>query len=551
MDEPDSQRRDLRLHARLTPSHAAVVCGDQHLSYAELEALANRFANVFRSLGLQRGDHMACLLGNRAEALALAWGAYRCGLYLTPLATTLSSGELRYLVKDCDARLVVAEGALKDLAAPLVDDAAGAVHWLSLGASIAGFTPIEALTAAAAATPHGYEPAGALMVYTSGTTGAPKGVQRPLPPPDFAGTPAFAADLHALFGLGDADVRYLSTAPLYHAAALRFALAVTAGGGTVYVMHRFDADSALQLLEQHAITHSQWVPTMFQRLLALAPERRKAFSAPQHRVAVHGAAPCPADTKRAMIGWWGPILLEYYSGSEGIGLTMIDSADALRKPGSVGRARKGVVHIVDAAGLGLPAGETGVVYFSGVTPFAYYKAPEKTAAKTHPLGWQTFGDMGHVDADGWLYLTDRQDDMIISGGVNLYPQEIEAAMLAVAGVWECAVVGVPDERFGERPVAFVVPTRDVARDLARDLASDAATGAATGAPTDATTDATTNTATDGAALLARIHAHIQQHLGKLKQPREIHLIDSLPRNATGKVLRRQLRELNGPYRRVS
>ncbi len=515
---------DLRLHAAAAPQHPAIVCGDERLSYGELEALANRIANVLRSLGLHRGDHIASLIGNRPAALALAWGAYRCGLYLTPLATTLTPAELAYLVKDCDARVVIAEAALGALVSPLVSPlVTGAEHvvgaaaaqrrvqWLSFGGAIEGFTSIEPLIDAAAPTPHAHEPAGALMVYTSGTTGAPKGVYRPLPPPDFGGTPAFAADLHTLFGLGEPDVRYLSTAPLYHAAPLRFALAVTAGGGTVHVMNRFDADGAMRLIEAQAITHSQWVPTMFQRLLALPAERRRAFNAPHHRMAVHGAAPCPAATKQAMIEWWGPILLEYYSGSEGIGLTLIDSAQALRKPGSVGLARKGVLHIVDAAGHELPAGETGVVHFSGVKPFAYYKAPEKTAAKTSPQGWQTFGDLGHVDAEGWLYLTDRLDDMIISGGVNVYPQEIEAAMLDVAGVWECAVVGVPDERFGERPVAFVVPTRE---------AGD-------------------NTAT----LLARVCEHNQRHLGRLKQPAEIHLIDSLPRSATGKLLRRQLRDL--------
>jgi len=517
VDDASVRRLDLRLHATRTPSHPAIVCGDERLSYAELEALANRIANVFRGLGLQRGAHVASLLGNRPEALAVAWGAYRCGLYLTPLATTLAPAELAYLVGDCDARAVIADAALEALAAPLAADSAGGIHRLSFGGSIAGFTPIEPLIAAAAATPHEAECAGALMVYTSGTTGAPKGVHRPLPPPDFAGTPAFAADLHTLFGLGDPGVRYLSTAPLYHAAPLRFALAVTAGGGTVHVMDRFDARAALDLLQQHAITHSQWVPTMFQRLLALPPEQRRTFSAPHHRVAVHGAAPCPADTKRAMIDWWGPILLEYYSGSEGVGLTLIDSTEALAHPGSVGRARKGVVHILDAAGHELPAGETGVVHFSGVKPFAYYKAPEKTAAKTSPQGWQTFGDMGHLDADGWLYLTDRQDDMIISGGVNVYPQEIEAAMREVPGVWECAVVGVSDERFGERPVAFVVAERDAAH--------------------------------DGDALLERVRARNRERLGRLKQPDQIHLIDSLPRSATGKVLRRQLRELLNTTRR--
>ncbi|HMC16253.1 MAG TPA: AMP-binding protein [Albitalea sp.] len=511
MDDTSDKRLDLRLHATRMPSHPAVVCGDARLSYAELEALANRIANVFRGLGLQRGDHIASLLGNRPQALAVAWGAYRCGLYLTPLATTLAPSELAYLIDDCDARAVIADAALAALASASAKESMDRIHRLSLGGPITGFTPIEPLIDAAAATPHDDECAGALMVYTSGTTGAPKGVYRPLPPRDFAATPAFAADLHTLFGLGDPGVRYLSTAPLYHAAPLRFALAVTAGGGTVHVMDRFDARAALDLLQQHAITHSQWVPTMFQRLLALPREQRLAFAAPHHRVAVHGAAPCPVETKRAMIDWWGPILLEYYSGSEGVGLTLIDSAEALAHPGSVGRARKGVVHIADAAGHELPVGDTGVVYFSGVKPFAYYKAPDKTAAKTSPQGWQTFGDMGHLDSEGWLYLTDRQDDMIISGGVNVYPREIEAAIAEVKGVWECAVVGVPDERFGERPVAFVVADRDAAHDRG--------------------------------ALLERVRAHARERLGRLKQPEQIHLIATLPRNATGKVLRRQLREL--------
>ena len=275
-------------------------------------------------------------------------------------------------------------------------------------------------------------------------------------------------------------------------------------------MERFDAESALSLIESEAITHSQWVPTMFQRLLELPAPRRNTFRAPSHRAAIHGAAPCPINVKRAMIDWWGPILAEYYSGSEGIGLTLIDSHEALRKPGSVGRARKGVAHILDAEGRELPAGETGVVYFSGVTPFAYYNDSAKTAARTSPQGWQSFGDVGHLDTDGYLFLTDRLDDMIISGGVNVYPQEIERAILEVHGVWDCAVVGVPDEHFGERPVAFVVPVRDHAGDRA--------------------------------ALLERIRAHNRAQLGRLKQPAEICIIEALPRTPTGKVLRRVLRD---------
>ena len=352
------------------------------------------------------------------------------------------------------------------------------------------------------------------MMYTSGTTGAPKGVIRPLLPADWRGTPPFAADLIALFGIAGDDVRYLSTAPLYHAAPLRFALAITAGGGTAIVMERFDAESALQLVEEQRITHSQWVPAMFQRLLSLPAERRAAFSAPAHRSAIHGAAPCPATLKQSMIDWWGPILVEYYSGSEGIGLTLIDSAEALTHPGSVGRTRKGVLHIADEHGAELPAGATGLVCFSGVAPFAYHKAPQKTAARTLPQGWQTFGDIGHVDADGYLYLTDRQDDMIISGGVNVYPQEIEATLRTLHGVWDCAVVGIDDERFGETPVAFIVAQRDCAL--------------------------------DGPTLLATVTRHCERHLGRFKRPSRFMLIDALPRSATGKLLRRRLRELVAP-----
>jgi long-chain acyl-CoA synthetase len=497
---------DLRLHAAAAPQRLAIACGDERLSYGELEALANRVAAVFRALGLERGDHVASLIGNRPEALAIAWAAWRSGLYLTPMSTALTPSELNYLIQDCDARAVLVDAAQHD-AVTLPTLAGDGLHWLSLRGTMPGYTALEPLLALASPLPQADEPPGALMMYTSGTTGAPKGVIRPLLPADWRGTPPFAADLITLFDLAGPDVHYLSTAPLYHAAPLRFALAVTAGGGTVRVMARFDADEALRLLESTPITHSQWVPVMFQRLLALPPERRAAFKALAHRVAIHGAAPCPPALKQAMIDWWGPIVVEYYSGSEGVGLTAIASAEALQRPGSVGRARKGELHVADASGKELPTGATGLVCFSGVAPFAYHKAPEKTAARTLPQGWQTFGDIGHVDAEGYLYLTDRQDDMIISGGVNLYPQEIEAAIRAVPGVWDCAVVGVADERFGERPVAYVVPVRG----------------------------------SDPAALVAAVRSHCEHHLGRAKRPDAIHIAGDLPRSPTGKLLRRELR----------
>jgi long-chain acyl-CoA synthetase len=225
---------------------------------------------------------------------------------------------------------------------------------------------------------------------------------------------------------------------------------------------------------------------------------------------VHGAAPCAPALKQAMIDWWGPILLEYYSGSEGIGLTLIDSIEARAKPGSVGRARKGKMHIVDSEGREVPTGTDGLVCFSGVAPFAYYKAAEKTKARTHEMGWQTFGDIGHVDADGYLYLTDRQDDMIVSGGVNLYPQEIERVIGATPGVSDCAVVGVSDLRFGERPMAFVVPERSAAGQVP--------------------------------ALVAAVRAACERELGRFKWPVDVLVVERLPRTPTGKLVRRELRE---------
>lgn len=502
---------DLRTWAARRPRHAAVVCSGRQLSYGDLEALANRLAATWRALGLCRGDHVAMLMGNVPATLAAAWAAWRCGVYLTPVPTTLAASEAAAMVADCDARLLLADGASPSAAAlasrvPVL--LRTPIHLRSIDGAIEGFEPIEPQLAAASPAPAADEPPGALMMYTSGTTGSPKGVIRPLLPADWRGTPPFAADLIDLFKLGGEDVRYLSTAPLYHAAPLRVALAVTAGGGTVHVMDRFEAGLALDLIEREGITHSQWVPAMFQRLLALPEARREALRAPAHRAAIHGAAPCPVELKRAMIAWWGPILMEYYSGSEGVGLTLIDSHESLARPGSVERARKGRLHVVDEAGRELPPGRTGLVCFSGVAPFAYHNAPAKTAERSLPGGLQTFGDLGHVDAEGWLYLSDRLDDMIISGGVNVYPQEIEAVLGAVHGVWECAVVGVADERFGERPVAFVVPRDDA----------------------------------DPTQLRSALERAAAERLGRIKRPDAIHFIDDLPRSPTGKLLRRRLRQ---------
>jgi long-chain acyl-CoA synthetase len=502
--------QDLRRHATDTPDRLAVWCDGRSWSYGELESLANRIAHVFSDAGLARGDHVAMLFGNRPEALAVARAAWRSGVYLTPMATTLTAGELGYMVSDSDARMVIVDATLAARASSVPDHVARTgVRWLSFGGAVAGHDPIEPLLAQAPGTPRADESPGALMMYTSGTTGYPKGVIRPLLPAEWVGTPPFASDLLSLFGVGGVNVRYLSTQPLYHAAALRFALAITAGGGTVFVMSKFDARTALELLVRERITHSQWVPVMFQRLLALPAEVRESFAAPDHVCAIHGAAPCTAELKRAMIDWWGPILLEYYSGSEGVGLSMVTSAQALAHPGTVGRVVKGTLHVVaaDDPDRELPVGETGLLFFSGVPPFAYHKAAQKTADRTNRHGWQTLGDVGYVDTEGYVYLTDRLDDMIISGGVNVYPQEIEAVIRSVPGVVDCAVVGFADEAFGERPVAFVV--HEIGEDPEQ--------------------------------IVAVVRLHCENRLGRIKRPDRVVVVVDLPRTPTGKLLRRELR----------
>lgn len=499
---------NLRAWAQSDPSRLAVRCNATDTSYAELEALANQAAHVLRARGIARGDHVAAVLGNDAMIFALVWAAYRVGAYITPIPSASSVEDAAYVVADSGAKLVVVNAALGPAMARLRHLVPGQIAWLSMHGALDGFDPLAPLLQQAPATPVVGESSGALMMYTSGTTGKPKGVWRPLPE-KLSATPAFAADLVTMFDVS-AGSRYLSTAPLYHAAPLRFGLAFLAAGGSVIVMAKFDAAHALDLLEREGITHSQWVPTMFHRLLALPEERRSAFKAPAHRLALHSAAPCPPALKQAMIDWWGPILEEYYSGSEGVGLTAIASDEWLLRPGSVGRARKGVIHVLNDDDEELPPGNLGRIFFSGIAPFGYHRAGDKTAARTSRQGWQTFGDVGHVDAEGYLFLSDRLDDMIISGGVNIYPQELEAALAECKDLTEAAVIGAPDPDFGERPVAFVVPRVAPA---------------------------------DSAAFVAQVAAWCRERLGKIKEPKEIHVVDALPYSAQGKLLRRELRKL--------
>jgi acyl-CoA synthetase (AMP-forming)/AMP-acid ligase II len=503
----------LRHWARREPGRVlARLPGGLDWTYGEIEALANRFARLYRASGLERGDHVAGIFGNDPHMLAAVWGAYRAGVYFTPVANTFSAPETAYVVNNSQAKLVIADARYETGIARLPQDVSKAKHFLVHNGALEGFRSLSAELGALSDTPLPDEMPGAIMLYSSGTTGAPKGIWRPLRSAEEIGDgpPPFSRDLIDIFGIRE-TTRYLSPAPLYHASPIRFTLAVSAAGGTTVMMRKFDATEALDLLEKERITMSQWVPTMFQRMLALPEERRLSFRAPAHEVAIHAAAPCPPPVKHAMIEWWGPILREYYAGTESVGLATIDSHEWLGRPGSVGKVVKGVAHILDPEGRELPPRQAGGVYFGGIPPFEYFGEPEKTRTRTSPQGYQTLGDIGWLDEEGYLFLSDRMDDMIISGGVNLYPQEIELAIEGAPGVAECAVVGVSDEDFGERPIAFVVRSKG------------------DGCEPDS-------------QFIASLEGFARKRLGKTKQLKAFHLVSELPRSPTGKLLRRVLRE---------
>lgn len=475
------------------------------LSYGELESVANRGAHLLRALGLQRGDGIAVLLENEAAVFGIGWAAQRTGLYLTSISTRITAADIAYILRDSGVRLLVASDALASLAADAlagIDGVAGFV----VGDARNGLRSWRDAIAALPDTPVADESPGTDMLYSSGTTGRPKGVRPRLPEgPLDAPTPLEAMG-QSLYGM-DADMVYLSTSPLYHAAPLRWAMTVHRFGGTVIVMERFDAETALALIDQYRVTHATWVPTHFVRLLKLPEAVRRRYDHRSLRAAIHAAAPCPVPVKQAMIDWWGPIIHEYYSGTENCGVTAISSAEWLQRPGSVGRAILGKLKVLDADGREVGPGVTGDIYFADGPEFSYHNDAEKTAGAHNAQGWATLGDIGHVDADGYLYLTDRRSFMIISGGVNIYPQEIENLLITHPAVADVAVIGVPDEEMGERVVAIVQP--------------------APSAPGEA-------------ALAAELDQFARAALGGVKVPRQFLFRAELPREPTGKLMKGRL-----------
>ncbi|HET9732613.1 MAG TPA: AMP-binding protein [Acidimicrobiales bacterium] len=497
--------------AAKTPDKPAYVMAGsgETVTYGELDRRSNQLAQLFRRVGLRRGDSVAVFMENNAHYFEVTWAAQRSGLYYTAISSRLTAGEVAYILRDCGARLLVTSRGKADVAAAAVAESPEVTTRLMCGGTVEGFDSYEEVRDAQPDTPIADESEGQDMLYSSGTTGQPKGVKVPLPAEAPIGTPTGVYLLGVgLYGL-DADNVYLSPAPLYHAAPLRFTMSWMRAGATVVVMETFDPLEYLRLVERHRVTHSQVVPTMFVRMLKLDEEVRRSFDLSSLRVVIHAAAPCPIPVKRQMIEWWGPIIYEYYAGTEGNGFTAITSEEWLEHPGSVGRAILGTIHIVGEDGEEVPPGEAGTIFFESGSPFEYHNDPEKTAASRNDRGWSTLGDIGYVDPDGYLYLTDRKAYMIISGGVNIYPQEAENLLVTHPKVADAAVIGVPNDDLGEEVKAVVQLMAEV--------------GA-------------------GPDTEAELIAFCRAHLAHFKCPRSVDFVTELPRLPTGKLYKRLLRE---------
>jgi len=503
------------VHARTQPNKIAyqMATTGKAITYRELDELSNQGAHLFRRLGLKAGDHVALLMENRLAFMEICWAAQRSGLYYTAISRYLTKDEIAYIVRDCGAKVFITTPQCAEQVKELVTGADGEPEFFMLDQPQPGFRSWDREAIAEPVTPIADEVAGYDMLYSSGTTGRPKGIKR-----QFAGNPIdlpspfmqiLCADMCGM----NADSIYLSPAPLYHAAPLRFNMMAITLGGTSIIMEHFDAEEFLKLVEKYKVTQSQLVPTMFVRMLKLPDEVRKRYDVSSLKGAIHAAAPCPIDIKAKMIDWWGPILIEYYAGSEGNGVTVCNSQQWLAHRGSVGRAVVGKIKILDENDEERLTGEIGTVYFADAPAFSYHNDPEKTKRAHNAKGWSTLGDVGYLDAEGYLYLTDRKSYMIISGGVNIYPQETEDVLIGHPDVADVAVFGVPNEEMGEEVKAVVQP-----HDMAK----------------------------AGKALEAELILFCRKHLSPIKCPKSVDFEAELPRTPTGKLVKRHLRDRYWP-----
>ena len=477
------------------PNAPALLCPSGDRTWGELDAHANQLVRALRAAGLRPGDGVALLCTNRAE-FAEVWAACgRAGLRQTNVNWHLTRDEAAYIVKDCGAKAFIADASVGDGVPPAPD----APLRLSIGGTLAGFERYEDVLAAYAPAPIEDPTLGTAMLYTSGTTGYPKGVAK-------QADPEAAVDALKPFGYRDGNA-HLCTGPLYHAAPWSISLVAPLSCGVpVVVMPRWDPEEALRLIEAHRVTHTHMVPTMFHRLLALPEGLRSRYDVSSLLAVVHGAAPCPVEVKRRVIEWLGPVVYEYYSSTEGAGTT-VDSATWLRKPGTVGRADPERLFVGDADGVRLPVGAEGLVWIRAVgrQRFRYFGDDAKTEG-AYRGDYFTLGDVGRVDEDGFLFLTDRSANLIISGGVNVYPAEIDAVLLTHPAVADAAAIGVPDDEWGERVLA-VVELRAGAKVEAAELIE-----------------------------------HCRERLARFKCPRAVDFVERLPRDENGKLYKRRLRE---------
>ncbi len=504
------------VHAESTPDKPAVIMAGSgaRLTYRQLEDESRRLAGLLHEGGLRPGDHISILMENRLEYFVAFWAGIRSGLYVTAVNRYLQPPEVAYILQDSACKALITSREMGSAAADLLELAPDVQHWLRYGGGGDGFTDLAAAVADVPARRLDGEPRGEAMLYSSGTTGRPKGIKRRvsgLAIDDPGSAPSTLLLLAGLFGF-DAETVYLSPAPLYHAAPLGFTTGTQCLGGTCVIMERFDAAHALQLIDEYSITHSQWVPTMFGRILKAEPDVLEAHDGSSHRVAIHAAAPCPVEIKKRIFDLWGPIIHEYYAGTEVNGFVYCAPQDWLDHPGTVGRSILGTVRICDENGTELPPGEPGTIYFErDEVPFHYHNDPEKTRSAIHPdhPTWSTLGDIGYLDDDGFLYLTDRKAFMIISGGVNIYPQEIEDCLIMHPDVADVAVIGVPHDDMGEEVKAVVQLEDGIEPD-------------------------------DGKA--RELIDYSRQHLASFKAPRSVDFRPELPRLPTGKLYKRLLRD---------
>ena len=496
------------------PDRAAIVMAASGAvqTYAELDAAANRLARVLRSVGVEPGDHVAFCLENHPRYLEVAWGCHYAGAVYTATSSRLTSGELTYVLGDCEAKVFITSTTKADQAAEVLETAPGVTAYFMLDGTIDGYDAYESAVDAQSDEALPDRVAGTDMLYSSGTTGLPKGVTREFLPLPLETTPGPVAGLMQLLFAFTADSIYLSPAPLYHAAPLRFTMGAHTLGGTTIVMEHFDAEEFLRLVERYRVTHVQVVPTMFVRLLKLPQDVGARYDVSSLQVVIHAAAPCPVPVKQQMIEWFGPVIHEYYAGTEGNGFVYANSEQWLAHPGTVGTPLNCTLHICGEDLEELSQGEQGTVWFEGGATFEYHNDAEKTKGSRHPKGWSTLGDVGYLDADGFLYLTDRKAYMIISGGVNIYPQEAENVLVTHPAVIDVAVFGVPNDDFGEEVKAVVQPV---------DL------------PTD------DDTAT---ALASELIRFCRSQLADVKCPRSIDFRAELPRHPTGKLYKRLLKD---------